>query len=634
MSPTFKESLKQNQVGVVARAYAFAEKAHRPQKRKSGEPYFNHALATAEILHEWHMDDATIAAGLLHDTVEDTEVSLDAVRAEFGGEIAFLVDGVTKLGRLKYRGHGHGKKDNAESKAESMRKMILALSQDLRVVFIKLADRLHNMKTLDALPPAKQKRIALETNEIYGPLAYRLGMYNVSGELEDLSFSYLSPIEYKWVREMAEEEYAKRLAYLESIKPEVEALLRRHDLKNFAINFRAKRYASLYRKLLRHNMDIGKIYDLVAMRIVVETVAECYAVLGVIHEAWPPIPGRIKDYIALPKPNSYRSLHTTVIGPGEKIMEFQIRTREMQYANEYGIAAHWIYKERGGKNVVATHTSEGKNAGRGDGDISGSPQKTGEKLANEIAWVRQLREWQEKVFGENSPNGEGTGDANGDPGARDPEKFLEAMKIDFFRHRIFAITPRGEVIDLPAGATPIDFAYHIHSQLGDETSGARVNGAIVPLDHQLASGDMVEIIHQRGKKPSEDWLKFVKTAAARDHIRVALRARTIGGLRGVVGGGGAKGGRSTNQSNSYSRKPTHCSLRIAVEDRVGLIHDISTVTAQNHMNILSFHTDHPKGSHFPIDRVEIASTDAAKIAKLVVKLKRIQGVKEVGWKMV
>jgi guanosine-3',5'-bis(diphosphate) 3'-pyrophosphohydrolase len=549
------------------KAFAFAEKAHRKQRRKNGEPYFNHVLATAEILASWHMDDATIAAGLLHDTVEDTGVSVDTIREEFGDEVAFLVDGVTKLGRLKYRG--------VESKAENMRKMILALSQDLRVVFIKLADRLHNMKTLDALPPAKQKRIALETSEIYGPLAYRLGMYSVSGELEDIAFSYLSPKEYAWLERTTKEQYAERLAYLESIKPEVEALFKKHDIKNFAIDFRAKRYSSLYKKLLKHNMDLKKVYDLVAMRIIVDSIPECYAVLGVIHEAWPPVPGRIKDYIALPKPNAYRSLHTTVIGPREMLVEFQIRTRAMHDESEFGVAAHWLYKEKDRRKLLSS-----------------------EQSTNDIAWVRQLRDWQERILGAES----------------DPEKFLEAMKIDFFRHRIFAITPRGDVLDLPAGATPIDFAYHIHSDIGNEASGARVNGMLVPLDHELSSGDMVEIIRQKGKKASEDWLKFVKTIAARDHIRAALRSK--------------------DEFLQNSRKPKRCALKLVVEDRVGLIQDISTVLAQNHMNILSFHADSAKGGRFPADRIEVQSTDKAKIEKLIVKLKRIKGVKEVSYKLI
>ena len=541
---SLRESIQKSPSGLIARAYAFAEKAHKGQKRKSGEPYLNHVLATAEVLSQWRMDDTTIAAGLLHDTVEDTGVPLETIRKEFGDEIAFLVDGVTKLGRLKYRG--------VENRAENMRKMVLALSQDLRVVFIKLADRLHNMMTLDALPVAKQKRIALETSEIYAPLAYRLGMYNVSGELEDIAFSYLSPREYEWIKRTTEVQYAERLAYLESIKPEVEALLRKHEIKDFKIDFRAKRYSSLYNKLLTHNLDIAKIYDLVAMRIIVETVPECYAVLGVIHEAWPPL-----------------------IGPSGQIMEFQIRTREMHDASELGIAAHWLYKEHGKHQLI-------------------SP----EKLASDIAWVRQLREWQDRVFGSEV----------------DAEKFLDAMKVDFFKHRIFVITPRGDVLDLPAGATPIDFAYHIHSDLGNEAAGARVNGTIVPLDQELKSGDMVEIVRQRGKKPSEDWLKFVKTAIARDHIRAVLRA--------------------SDSFVASMRKPKHCSMKIVVEDRVGLIHDISSVIAENNVNILSFHAEHPKGGKHSFERAEIQTTDKAKIAKLAVKLKRIKGVKEVSYKLV
>jgi GTP pyrophosphokinase len=563
---SLRDLFRKNPGGIVAKASAFAEKAHAGQMRKNGNPYFIHVAGTAEILSEWHMDDTTIAAGFLHDTVEDTGVPLGTIKAEFGDEVAFLVDGVTKLGHLKYRG--------ASEKAENMRKMIVALSQDLRVVFIKLADRLNNMRTLDALPPVKQKRIALETNDIYAPLAYRLGMYSVSGELEDIAFSYLFPDEYRWLVSIARERYEERQQYLESIKPEVVTLLKNHDLKPITIDFRAKRYSSLYKKLMKHGMDIEKIHDLVAMRVITRTVPECYAVLGVIHEAWPPVPGRIKDYIALPKPNAYRSLHTTVIGPGEKIVEFQIRTKEMHEESEYGVAAHWLYKEQRKREIP------------------------GRELAKEIAWIGQLRRWQERVFGAEA----------------DPEKFIEAMKIDFFRDRIFAITPRGEVIDLPQGATPIDFAYHIHSEIGDSATGAKVNGTLVPLDHELTSGDMVEIVMQKGKKPSEDWLRFVKSPAARDHIRLALRGK--------------------NAFVEKFLKPTHCELKIVAEHHVGLVKDISTVIANNHMKILSFHTENPKGSTYAIYHAEVQSTDRAKIQKLVLKVKLVPGVKEVGHKLV
>ena len=473
--------IKKNPSGLIARAYAFAEKAHRGQIRKSGGPYFTHPLATAETLALWHMDDATIATGLLHDTVEDTGTPLETVRREFGDDVAFLVNGVTKLGHLKYRG---GKNDT-KNQAENLRKMVIALSEDLRVVFIKLADRLHNMHTLAALPTAKQKRIALESDEIYAPLAYRLGMYNLSGELQDLAFPYLYPKEYEWLLAHTKEHYEKRLNYLEKVKPDVERILREHDIAPLEIEIRAKRYSSLYKKLLRRNMDIGLIYDLVAMRVIVTTIPECYATLGVIHETWPPVPRRIKDYVAMPKPNGYRSLHTTVIGPDEKTIEFQIRTKEMHDEDQYGVAAHWLYKEKGGNKI------------------------SGKTLAEELTWVQQLKKWQEHFAG--SP--ENTAD------------ILQAMKVDFFQHRIFAVTPSGDVIDLPADSTPIDFAYHIHSEVGDSCVGARVNDSLVPLDYKLKSGDVVQILTQKGKKPSEDWLRFAKTTIARDHIRMALRSK-------------------------------------------------------------------------------------------------------------
>ena len=572
---TLRDAIKHDTSGIILKARAFAEKAHHGQKRKSGEPYFNHVLGTAEILSDWHMDDATIAAGLLHDTVEDTGTPLATIEQEFGSEIAFLVDGVTKLGHAKYRGSDKKPAEGEVSqKAENMRKMVLALSKDLRVVFIKLADRLHNMQTLAALPPTKQKRIALETNDIYAPLAYRLGMYNLSGQLEDLAFPYLLPKEYEWLIKTTKEQFEVRLKYLQSIKPEVEALLKKHDIAWAAIDFRAKRYSSLYKKLLRHDMNIGKIHDLVAMRIIVETIPECYAVLGVIHEAWPPIPGRIKDYIAMPKPNSYRSLHTTVIGPHEKIVEFQIRTREMHDESEHGVAAHWLYKERGEANVP------------------------GKAFAREIAWVEQLRKWQDRIFGKET----------------DPEKFLEAMKVDFFKDRIFAITPRGDVIDLPEGATPIDFAYHIHSAIGNSAIGAKVNGTLVPLDHELRSGDMVEIVMQKGKKPSEAWLKFIKTAAARDHIRLALREK-----QAFAGSLAA---------------PKRSELKITTTDRVGVLKDLSNVIARNHMNILSVHVENPKGGNYSFQKIDIQSIDKAKIERLILKLKAVEGVKEVSYRLI
>lgn len=561
-----KEIIKKDSHGIIAKAYAFAEAAHANQKRENGEPYFNHALQAAEILSGWHLDDTTVAAGLLHDTVEDTGVPLQVIREKFGDEVAFLVDGVTKLGRIKYRG--------AQAKVENLRKMILALSQDLRVIFIKLADRLHNMRTIQALPLVKQKRIAMETDEIYAPLAYRLGMQNLSGELHDLAFPIIHPEENRWLNKIAVEHYESRRQYLEKIEPALEETLREHNVKPIQIDFRAKRHSSLYQKLLRHNMDIEKIYDLVAVRIIVATIPECYTVLGLIHEKWPPLPGRIKDYIAMPKPNTYRSLHTTVIGPENKIIEFQIRTQEMHDENEYGIAAHWLYQQKKRGEKIA------------------SPQK----FTEEIGWVQQLKNWQERFLGKKT----------------DPEEFLRTMKVDFFKDRIFVITPKGDVIDLPAGATPVDFAYQIHTEIGNSCTGAKVNNQIAPLNSELSSGDLVEILTQKNKKPSEDWLKFVKTSIARDHIKAALRDK--------------------NKFTKYAKAPTKTELKIVVEDRVGLIKDISTVIARSHISISNFEARDQAGSRFPIDRIEVASTDKQKIEKLILKLKKIKGVREINYK--
>jgi GTP pyrophosphokinase len=571
---TVKETAKKEPGSLIGRAYAFAEKAHAGQKRKTGEPYFNHPLAAAEILRSWNLDEVTVAAALLHDTVEDTGVPLETIKKEFGDEVASLVDGVTKLGHIKYRGTENQAAEH--DKAENLRKMVLALSQDLRVVFIKLADRMHNMRTLSSLPPAKQKRIALETDEIYASLAYRLGMHNVSGELQDLAFPYLHPREYEWVLSATKERYAERSKYLEKVKPLVKKLLEEHDIKPVDIEIRAKRYSSLYKKLLNRDMDIERIHDLVAMRVIVKTLPECYAALGVIHEAWAPLPRRIKDYIAMPKPNAYRSLHTTVIGPEGKQVEIQIRTQEMHDENEYGIAAHWLYKEK-------------KN---------GTPAASGKKLAQELVWLQQLKNWQERFSGS----------------VTDPEEFIQAMKINFFQDRIFAVTPRGDVIDLPVGSTPIDFAYHVHSEIGNSATGAKVNGVIVPLDRSLKSGDVVEIITQKGKRPSEEWLRFARTTIAQDHIRLALRKKKT--------------------FASTLNQPSHAEFKITAESRVGLIKDISSVIARSHIRILSFHTEAIKDGRLHVDKIEVQSTDKNKTEKIAAKIREVEGVREVRSKII
>lgn len=470
---TLREYIKTNPQSPIARAAKLSEEAHKGQKRKTGEPYIIHPLAVGDILMGWKLDETTIVAGLLHDTVEDTSINLERVKKEFGESAAFIVDGVSKLGKIKYRGA-----EDDQDQAENLRKMIVALSEDLRVVFVKLADRLHNMITLAALPPAKQKRIALETDEIYAPLAYRLGMQNVSGELQDLAFPYLYPREFEWLKEKVGDAYEARRKYATRISLPLKDALEKHGLKA-EIQFRAKRWSSLYRKLLVHDMDLEKIYDLVALRLVVPNIEECYAALGIIHSLWVPVPGRIKDYIAMPKPNGYRSLHTTIIGPEKKMVEIQIRTKEMHEESENGIAAHWLYKQG-----------------------AQSPNKT-----NELKWVSQLRAWQENYM------------------SSDSEEFLESLKIEFFKHRIFAITPKGEVIDLPSGSTPVDFAYHIHTEIGNNCIGAKINGEIAPLNRELRSGDMVEILTQKNKRPSEDWLKFAKSSMAKNHIKINVRKK-------------------------------------------------------------------------------------------------------------
>ena len=550
---------------LVQRAYAFAEKAHAGQKRKSGEPYFNHCLKTAEELARWKLDETTIAAGLLHDVIENTDYTAENVEQEFGPDIKRLVEGVTKLGTVKYRG--------VETQVENLRKLILAMAEDIRVILIKLADRLHNMRTLNALPPTKQKRIALETMEIYAPLAYRLGMQKLSGQLEDLSFPYVYPTEYRWLLANIKGRYEKREAFLMKIRPLVLKALKENGIEPVALDFRAKRYTSLYKKLLRYEMDIDKIHDLVAFRIIVKTIEDCYAALGVIHNLWPPVPGRIKDYIAMPKPNGYRSIHTTIICTEGEFVEFQIRTDQIHQEVENGIAAHWAYVEtKGTKNYSRRLATLATN--------------------KEIAWVEQLRAWQKQFT--------------------DPKEFIDSLKIDFLKDRIFAITPKGEVIDLPQGATPVDFAYHIHSDIGNECIGAKVNGKIVPLDYELHSSDIVEIITQKNKKPSPSWLEFVKTATAKGHIREALRKS---GLQGRI-------------LSEKRKKQTE--LKITAAHQFGLMKKISGILSRSHVNIISMDsTASRRRGHFYLIKIRCDTSDKDKILKIILKLKELKEIKEI-----
>lgn len=448
-------------------AYDFANNAHAGQLRKSGEPYIFHPLATAHILADMRIDPEIVIAALLHDVPEDTEITLDDVRKNFGSEIASMVRGITKLGKLKYRG--------VERYIENLRKMFVAMAEDIRVMIIKFADRIHNLTTLDALPSPKRYRIALESLEIYAPIANRLGMDEFKGKLEDLSFQHVYPKEYQTTKQIREEKLKGQTTLAQHVLEATRKELEHSGIKIIDFSGRTKRIYSYYQKLLRKNNDPDKIYDLIALRAIVPTVADCYATLGIIHKLWKPLKGRIKDFIAQPKPNGYQSLHTTVFTDTGEIVEFQIRTPEMQQEAEYGAAAHWHYDEWGAK-----------------------------RPSREIKWVQELAEIQREILNKLSD--------------------LEEIKVDFLQTRIFVFTPKGDVIDLPEGATPVDFAYHIHTNIGDKCNGAIVNEQMTALDTPLKNGDVIEIVIDKNRKgPSRDWLKFAKTHTAKMHIKNYFR---------------------------------------------------------------------------------------------------------------
>ncbi|MFI0239515.1 RelA/SpoT family protein [Streptomyces sp. NPDC016845] len=462
----------------IERAYQVAERWHRGQKRKSGDPYITHPLAVTTILAELGMDPATLMAGLLHDTVEDTEYGLDTLRRDFGDQVALLVDGVTKLDKVKF---------GEAAQAETVRKMVVAMAKDPRVLVIKLADRLHNMRTMRYLKREKQEKKARETLEIYAPLAHRLGMNTIKWELEDLAFAILYPKMYDEIVRLVAERAPKRDEYLAIVTDEVQSDLRAARIKA-TVTGRPKHYYSVYQKMIVRGRDFAEIYDLVGIRVLVDTVRDCYAALGTVHARWNPVPGRFKDYIAMPKFNMYQSLHTTVIGPNGKPVELQIRTFDMHRRAEYGIAAHWKYKQEAVAGASKVRSDAPRTTGKDD-------------HLNDMAWLRQLLDWQKET--------------------EDPGEFLESLRFDLSRNEVFVFTPKGDVIALPAGATPVDFSYAVHTEVGHRTIGARVNGRLVPLESTLDNGDLVEVFTSKaaGAGPSRDWLGFVKSPRARNKIR-------------------------------------------------------------------------------------------------------------------
>jgi len=460
-------------IGILRKAYEFGLKAHLHQQRHSGEPYFKHCLQVARILAELRMDQTTIIAGLLHDVVEDTEYSLDDVREEFGETVALLVDGVTKISELIYE-------SKELRQAETFRKMLLSMAEDLRVIIIKFADRLHNMRTLEHLPENKQLRIALETRDVYAPLAHRFGIARIKWELEDLALKAIEPDSYKMLVNKIKVSRKQREDYISNIADPILSEMKKHDM-NPIISGRPKSFYSIFNKMKRRNRPFEEIYDLLAVRILVDKLEECYYALGIIHSKFAPVYDRFKDYIATPKINGYRSLHTTVVGPNGRMIEIQIRTHEMHTMAENGIAAHWKYKHGGDED----------------------PQ-----ISNSLNWVKELLDRQRSEEG-------------------DAGEFMESLKIDLFQDEVFLFTPRGDLFKLPAGSTPIDFAYAVHTNIGNHCIGAKVNGKIVPLRTTLRSGDQVEIITSHGQKPSQDWINYVKTSKARHWIKKYLREEQL-----------------------------------------------------------------------------------------------------------
>lgn len=450
-------------IDTVKRAYEKASASHLDQYRKSGEDFILHPLGVAEILADLRLDTVSITAAILHDVIEDTEVTQELIEEEFGAEVASIIDGLTKLAKIKFR-------SQEEQQAENLRKMLLAMTKDIRVILIKLADRLHNMRTICSLVWEKQREKAVETLEIYAPIAHRLGIFQLKWELEDLAFATLKPKRYEQIQRMVAERRREREAFIKSVAKGLSQELGKVGIE-VDVSGRPKHFYSIHQKMERKGKEFSEIYDLSAIRVLVDSVKDCYASLGAIHALWTPVPGRFKDYIAMPKFNMYQALHTTVVGPKGRPLEIQVRTKDMHRTAEYGIAAHWYYKERLGRD----------------------------KFEERLSWLRQILEWQSEL--------------------KDPREFMEALKIDLYQDEVFVFTPKGDVISLPTGSGPIDFAYAIHTEVGNHCVGAKVNGRIAPLEYKLSTGDFVEVLTSKSAKPSRDWLSLAKSSRARSKIR-------------------------------------------------------------------------------------------------------------------
>ncbi|TVM17423.1 GTP pyrophosphokinase [Oceanidesulfovibrio indonesiensis] len=468
--------LPESGVDVIQKAYVFSAAAHAGQTRRSGEPYLSHPLEVANVLADMRLDEATIAAGLLHDTVEDTKVSIEEIDEEFGEEVGDIVEGVTKISQMPFE-------TKEQAQAENIRKMILSMAENMRVLIVKLADRLHNMRTMEHMPAPKQKAISQETMDIYAPLANRLGLHRLKLELEDLALKYLKPDVYNQLCAGVEKYQVHGKDYIEKVVGLLNQMLEENEIPG-RVTGRTKHVYSIYHKMVQQNLTLDQVYDIIAFRVILKSIKDCYAMLGLVHAAWRPVPGRFKDYISMPKANMYQSLHTTVIGPDGERIEIQIRTEEMHQLAEYGVAAHWRYKDKA---------------------------KVKSKEAEQFSWLRQILDWQKQES--------------------DSREFMRSLRFDLFKDEVYVFTPRGDVKELPEGATPVDFAYLIHSEVGDHCAGGKVNGKLVPLSTPLKNGDTVEIITDKQRTPSRDWLKFVKTAKARTRIhhylRTEERARAI-----------------------------------------------------------------------------------------------------------